>query len=43
MAHLLYIPVCILVGVFLGHHLGRESARREMEKKKRVEEVRKGR
>lgn len=43
MAHILYIPACILIGVFIGHRLGRESARREMEKKKRVEEARKAR
>ncbi len=43
LAHLLYIPACILVGIIIGHQFGKVSAREEMEKQQRIEKARKKR
>ena len=40
MAHLLYIPLTLAVGIYIGHRLGREAECRDRKKRKKVREAR---
>lgn len=40
MAHLLYIPLTLVVGIYIGYQLGREAERQDREKRKKVQQAR---
>ena len=41
-AHIFYIPVLVLVGIFAGYYIGRAAADREASERERVETRRAG-
>lgn len=43
MAHIIYIPLTIAVGIFIGYQLGLQAAEEKRRKQKRIDEARKKR
>ncbi len=39
-AHLLYIPLTLAIGIYIGHRLGREAERKDRQKQKELREIR---
>lgn len=39
-AHLLYIPLMIVIGIFIGYHFGVKAAEEEQRKKERIKRIR---